>query len=381
MFNNIIEIIEYAHKKGASDVLITKDSEPMLRINSEWEKIGKKKMSHGDVEKYILNLISEDKRKQVFIDKEYDFSYSISDELRIRANIYFQKNSISAVFRIISTEIPDLNLLGTPTILKDFALKNKGLILITGSAGSGKTTTIAGIIDFINKTKSSHIITIEDPIEYIQKNNKAIIDQREVGDDTNSFAKALKYVLRQAPDVIIVGEMRDIETMQAAVTAAETGHLVIATLHTNDAIQAIDRIIDVFPGTQQNQIRMQLAAILLGVFAQQLIPQKNDTKRILATETLIVNNAVAANIRNGKMHMIKSLMETGQKFGNATMDRSLKLLYDAGKISYDEVVLRISDQKNLQYIKKNRKYFVDEKGNAIRANPLITDIDHLPPAT
>jgi len=371
MFNKIIEILEYAHEKGASDVLITKDSEPMLRINSEWEKIGEKKLSHNDAEKMILNLVSEDKREQIFIDKEYDFSYSISDELRIRANIYFQKNSISAVFRIISTKVPNIDSLGIPDALKDFALKNNGLILITGSAGSGKTTTIAGIIDFINKTKSSHIITVEDPIEYIQKNNKGIIDQREIGNDTNSFAKALKYVLRQAPDVIVVGEMRDIETMQAAITAAETGHLVIATLHTNDAIQAIDRIIDVFPGHQQNQIRMQLAATLLGVFAQQLIPQRNAAKRILATETLIVNNAVAASIRNGKMHMIKSLMEAGQKFGNATMDKSLKLLFDAGKISYDEVVLRVSDQKYLQYIKKDRKYFIDEKGNAVRANPLV----------
>jgi twitching motility protein PilT len=310
------------------------------------------KLQPEHTKKLIWSLLNETQQEMIERQKELDFSLSATGNLRFRANVYYQKGSLAGAFRLIPRHIPTMEELGLPMSIKDLTLRMNGLILVTGPTGSGKTTTMASMIDVINETRRCHIVTVEDPIEFVHENKLSIVDQREVFADTHSFENALKYVLRETPDVILVGEMRDLETISAALTAAETGHLVIATLHTNDAVQAIDRIIDVFPPHQHNQIRIQLSFALLGVIAHQLIPRADGRGRVLATEVLIRNTAVSNHIREGKTHQTRSVMETSRKEGMITMDARLRELYEGGLISLEEISRRISSLQLVAEIKR-----------------------------
>src|SRR5438093_3568068 len=280
-------LLEEAVRTGASDLLVTAHTPPLLRIDGDLQPVGTRPLMPDDTRHLVAGLLNETQREAFEQKKELDFSLSVSGLVRFRANIYSQKGWVAGAFRLVPRQIPSLEELGVPLIAKELSLRPHGLILVTGPTGCGKTTTTAAMIDLINESRRCHIVTVEDPIEFLHENKKGVVDQREVYADTLSFANALKYVLRQDPDVIFVGEMRDLETVAAALTAAETGHLVIATLHTNDAVQAIDRIVDIFPPHQQIQIRTQLAFTLLGVIAQQLIPRADGAGRVLGAEVLI----------------------------------------------------------------------------------------------
>ena len=336
------DFFEYADEYDASDLLITAGAPPIVRLDGRLYPVLKQPLDPTQTRRLIWSLLNETQQERFERQRELDFSLAVSSSLRFRANVYYQKGTVAGAFRLVPHEIPDLAELGLPKVVQDLPLRPNGLILVTGPTGSGKSTTMAAMIDLVNRTRRCHIVTIEDPIEFIHTNKLAVIDQRELHADTLSFANALKYVLRQDPDVILVGEMRDQETIAAALTAAETGHLVLATLHTNDAVQSIDRIIDVFPPHHHNQIRVQLAFSLLGVVSQQLIPRRDGLGRVLATEVLIKNSAVANHIREGKTHQTRSVMETARKEGMATMDHCLKNLFGKGLISFDEAARRVT---------------------------------------
>jgi twitching motility protein PilT len=345
-------LFEHAAKVRASDLLITSGAPPIVRINGDLYPVWSQRLDASQTKRLTWSLLNETQQEMFERKKELDFSLAVSGELRFRANVYYQKGAVAAAFRLIPRVIPDMESLGLPPVLNDLVLRPQGLILMTGPTGSGKTTSMASMIDLINRNRRCHIVTVEDPIEFIHENRKAVVDQREVFADTLSFANALKYVLRQDPDVILVGEMRDAETIAAALTAAETGHLVIATLHTNDAVQAIDRIIDVFPPHQHDQIRVQLAFGLRAVLAQQLIPRADGRGRLLATEVLLSNHAVANHIREGKTHLTRSVMEAARRDGMLTMDQRLKELHEAGLITYEQVQRRISSPSFLKQIQR-----------------------------
>jgi twitching motility protein PilT len=348
-------LFEHAARIAASDLIITAGAPPIVRVDGELHPAVEVSLAPEGSKKLIWSLLNETQQEMFERNRELDFSLAVTGSLRFRANIYYQKGAVAGSFRLIPREIPSLKDLGLPPIVKELTLRSKGLILVTGPTGSGKTTTQAAMIDLINSTQRCHVVTVEDPIEFVHENKKGIVDQREVYADTLSFANALKYVLRQNPDVILVGEMRDMETIAAALTAAETGHLVIATLHTNDAVQSIDRIVDVFPPHQHSQIRTQLAFALIGIIAQQLIPKADSEGRILAAEILIKNYAVATHIREGKTHQTRSIMETSKGEGMITMDHRLKELYEAGEIRYEEVVRRVSSPAFLKEVRLSKR--------------------------
>ncbi len=339
---NMKRLFEHAASIGASDLIITAGAPPTVRVDGELHHALETLLNPEMTKRLIWSLLNETQQEMFERNKELDFSLAVTGDMRFRANVYFQKGTVAGAFRLIPRDIPSMGELGLPPIIKELTLRSKGLILVTGPTGSGKSTTLASMIDLINTMQRCHIVTIEDPIEYVHTDKKSIIDQREVYSDTLSFSNALKYALRQDPDVILVGEMRDMETISAALTAAETGHLVIATLHTNDAVQSIDRIVDVFPPHQQSQIRVQLAFALIAVIAQQLIPLADGKGRILATEILMKNYAVGTHIREGKTHQTRSTMETSKGEGMVTMDNRLKELYETRKINYDELARRVS---------------------------------------
>ena len=343
-------LFERAVALEASDLIITAGAPPSVRVDGEIQPLMKTPLAPATAKRLIWSLVSDYQKMKLEEQRELDFAIEMNESYRFRANIYFQKGCVAGSFRLIPQDIPPLQSLGLPKRIDDLILRTNGLILVTGPTGSGKSTTQASMIDVINSTRKCHIVTIEDPIEFVHHNKNSIVDQREVYSDTLSFANALKYVLRQNPDVILVGEMRDMETIAAALTAAETGHLVIATLHTNDAIQSIDRILDVFPPHRIAQIRVQLAFTLLAVVAQQLIPHVSGKGRILATEVLIVNQAVSSQIREGKLHQTRTAMETGRRHGMITMDHRLKDLYEKRQIRYKDVVQRVSTPTFLQKI-------------------------------
>ncbi len=351
---NMKMLFEHAAKVEASDLIITAGAPPTVRVDGDLHRVLETSLNPEMTKRLIWSLLNETQQEMFERNRELDFSLAVTGDMRFRANVYYQKGSVAGAFRLIPRDIPTLGKLGLPPIVKELTLRSKGLILVTGPTGSGKSTTQAAMIDLINTMQRCHIVTIEDPIEYVHTDKKSIIDQREVFADTLSFGNALKYVLRQDPDVILVGEMRDMETISAALTAAETGHLVIATLHTNDAVQSIDRIIDVFPPHQQSQIRVQLAFALIGVIAQQLIPCANSDGRILATEILIKNYAVGTHIREGKTHQTRSTMETSKGEGMVTMDNRLKELYEARKITYDELARRVSSPAFLKQVRLSK---------------------------
>lgn len=343
-------LFEYCVAVSASDLLITSGSPPIVRVDGDLYPAIEAWLTPEHTKRLVWSLLNESQQEQFERKRELDFSLAVTGSLRFRANVYYQKGTVAGAFRVIPSQPPSLSSLGLPPTVREMTLRPNGLILVTGPTGSGKTTTMASMIDLINQTRRCHIITVEDPIEFVHINKLSIVDQREVYDDTLSFANALKYVLRETPDVILVGEMRDTETIAAALTAAETGHLVIATLHTNDAVQSIDRIIDVFPPHQHDQVRVQLSFCMIGVIAQQLIPRCDGKGRVLATEILIKTPAVATHIRDGKTHQTKSIMEASRRDGMITMDHRLKELYEEGLIAYDEVARRVSSPTFLMEI-------------------------------
>jgi len=345
----INELLTVAVNQKASDLHLTVGRPPMLRIYGELVPIsGEIELNSSMIQELVAPMLDEPHQKVLDEKGQVDFSYGIPDLGRFRVNLFRQRGAVAGVMRLIPTQIPDFDVLGIPEVVKTFADKSRGLVLMTGPTGSGKTTTLASLIDIINTNRSCHIITLEDPIEFLHRHKKSVINQREVGADTDSFAGALRAALREDPDVILVGEMRDLETIQTALTAAETGHLVFATLHTNDATQTVDRIIDVFPPHQQQQVRMQLSVTLQGIVAQQLIPKFNQPGRVLATEILVANGAIRNLIREGKTYQIPSSLQTGGKLGMQTLDSSLKSLYQRRLISLQEAMMRASDQEEFK---------------------------------
>jgi len=341
-------LFDLVSKEGASDLLISAGSPPALRVNGDILRAKGDPLSPEQSRKLIYDLLSPDQRKTFEEKKELDFSLAVGKKQRYRVNVYQQKQAVTAAFRPIPETIPDFDGLGLPEQVGEIAEERQGLVLVTGPTGHGKTTTQASLIDRINTNRACHIITVEDPIEYVHHHKKSIVDQREVGVDTHTFLDALKYVLRQDPDVILIGEMRDLDTIQAALRAAETGHLVFATLHTNDAIQTVDRIIDVFPAEQQQQVRFQLSMVLLAILSQRLLPRSDGDGRVLAIELLFNNGAIANLIREGKTHQVLGVMETAGKEGMITMDKSIKDLYLEGLVSYDEARVNMRNPKDLK---------------------------------
>ncbi|MBU8905050.1 type IV pilus twitching motility protein PilT [Desertibacillus haloalkaliphilus] len=343
MKEQVEDLLKLAFETNASDLHITVGAPPIVRINGSLKQYGKEALTPSETEAMARALIPE-KHWDDFVERgEYDFSYGIPGVSRFRLNVYRQRSCISFVARVIPTKVPSLEDLQMPAVLQTLAEKPQGLILVTGPTGSGKSTTLAAMIDYINRNYSKHIITLEDPIEYLHKHQLSIINQREVGFDTEKFANGLRASLRQDPDIILVGEMRDLETISTAITAAETGHLVLATLHTSSAPQTIDRIIDVFPPHQQPQIRIQLAATLVGIVAQRLFPAADGKGRVAATEVLVNQPSVANLIRNEKNHQIKSVMQTSRAQGMHTLEMAIKQLRDQKRISADIATQYLGD--------------------------------------
>ncbi len=337
-------------EKNASDLHLIAGIPPSLRMNGDLIYLGKLPLTSGNLNDFLEEIVTDQtKKKRFFEEKELDLAYEIKDKARFRVNVYWQKGSVAFAIRLIPVEIPKLEDLNLPDILKNLTRKPNGLVLVTGPTGSGKSTTLAAMIDLINKEQSLHVVTIEDPIEYVHNHNKCIISQREVGEDTDSFANALKHVLRQDPDVILIGEMRDLETMQAAITAAETGHLVFSTLHTTSASQTIDRIIDVFPPHQQSQIRSQLSITLQAVLTQKLLKRVDIGGRIPVTEVLIATAAIKNLIREGKSHQIYSSIELGNEYGMHTIEQNLNELLSKKMILWEDAKATAS---SIDYIKQ-----------------------------
>ncbi len=335
-------------ERDATDLILAAGAAPVLRVNGKLVQTDYAALTADTAKTLIYSMLNPAQKEKFEATKELDFPYEIAGLARFRVNLHMQKGSAAAAIRIIPEEIPRLEDLNLPKAIADLANETRGLVLVTGPTGAGKTTTQACMIDIINSARSGHIITIEDPIEYVHKHKKSIVEQREVGIDTDSFNIALRNVLRQNPDVILIGEMRDLESIQVAITAAETGHLVISTLHTNDAVQTIDRIIDVFPPHQQSQIRLQLSLSLTGVVAQQLIPRADGRGLIVAVEILKITTGVRNIIRKAQTQEIYSMMEIGGKYGMQTMDSSLKGLYQAKLITYEDALSRAINPEHLQ---------------------------------
>jgi pilus retraction protein PilT len=336
-------LLGLAIEQGASDVHLSVGRPPLFRVGGHLHRIGEEPLNPADVRWLLFSLLSGRQRSQLELEKELDFSLQLESGIRFRVNAYYQRGHMAVALRSIPSHVPTPEQLGLPKPLEKLLDRPQGLILVVGPTGSGKTTTVASLIDRINKSRACHIITVEDPIEYSYESAMAAIDQREVFADTRSFSAALKYILRQDPDIILVGEMRDLETISAVLTAAETGHLVFATLHTNDAPSTIDRIVDVFPAHQQQQIRIQLAASLVAVVSQRLLPKIDGSGRIGAYELLIATGAVRALVREGKSHQLPNVLSTSSDVGMKSMDRALVDLVQSGKVEMKEAARFISD--------------------------------------
>ncbi len=338
------QLLKALIEKGASDLHITTGTAPMLRIDGALVPLKMPPLSPVDTKQLCYSILTDAQKHKFEEESELDLSFGVKSLARFRANVFMQRGAVAAAFRVIPYKILSFQELGLPPVINEMANRPRGLILVTGPTGSGKSTTLASIIDKINNERHEHILTIEDPIEYLHQHKACLVNQREVGADTDSFKKALKYVLRQDPDVVLIGEMRDIETIEAALVIAETGHLAFATLHTNNAIQTINRIIDVFPPYQQPQIRANLSFVLEGVLSQQLIPRATGNGRILALEVMIPNAAIRNLIREDKVHQIYSQMQVGQsKHGMVTLNQTLISLLQKRMITQDEAMARCSD--------------------------------------
>ncbi|MGB9679468.1 MAG: type IV pilus twitching motility protein PilT [Thermoanaerobacteraceae bacterium] len=347
---SISELLNLVVEKKASDLHITVGVPPVLRINGYLQKIDDKPLNPSQTEEFAKDILSSEQIEKLKENGDIDLSYSVKGLGRFRINIYKQRGTYSLAIRSVALNIPTIEELGLPNLLKDLSKKTRGLILVTGPTGSGKSTTLASIVDIINSERTCHILTLEDPIEYLHKHKKSIVNQREIGHDAVSYASALRAALREDPDVILVGEMRDLETIQIAITAAETGHLVLSTLHTIGAAKTIDRIIDVFPPHQQQQIKIQLSNVLEGIISQQLIPKKDNSGRVVAVELMIATPAIRNLIREGKTFQIQSAIQTGNKFGMITMDMSLSMLLKRGLISMEDALTYSVDQENFSRI-------------------------------
>ncbi|HLU82443.1 MAG TPA: type IV pilus twitching motility protein PilT [Trueperaceae bacterium] len=363
---DIVDLLKIAIERRASDLLLTVGLSPMLRINGEWRPTEHEVLTPTMTRRLMYALMDEKKQRNFEERKDLDFSFSLSGHGRFRVNVFVQRGSVGGVMRTISEEVLSFADLGLPNEVANTARLPRGLVLVTGPTGSGKSTTLATMIDLINQEYPKHIVTVEDPIEFFHRHKTSIINQREVGEDTLNFSAALRSVLRQAPDVILVGEMRDYETIGAAVTAAETGHLVLATLHTNTAAEAIDRIIDVFPEAQQEQVRVQLANNLQAILTQQLIPRMHGDGRVLAYEFMIATPAIRNLIREGKAYMIPGSIQTGGQLGMVTMDANLAELHLQRAISFETGIARSVDAKEFERLVTSGGLTAEEGGTPVR---------------
>ncbi|MBD5459084.1 MAG: type IV pilus twitching motility protein PilT [Lachnospiraceae bacterium] len=344
----IEEIMRTAKEAGASDVHITVGIPPKMRVNGNLVTMNFSKMLPADTLEILLEIMTESQRERFEDRGEYDMSFSIPELGRYRVSAYKQRGSVALAFRLVGTQVPSPEALGVPESVISLYERKRGLILVTGPAGSGKSTTLAAIIDKINNNRDAHVITLEDPIEYLHQHKVAMVNQREIGSDSQNYANALRAALREDPDVILVGEMRDFETISAAITAAETGHLVLSTLHTIGAASTVDRVIDVFPPHRQQQIRVQFADVLEAVISQQLIQTMDGRGRVAAFEVMHANHAVRSLIREGKSHQLVSVMQTNRKMGMITMDESITQLFYEGKIDREMAIQSAQDPDGMQ---------------------------------
>ncbi len=336
---NLYELLQVMIERGASDLHISTGTPPRIRVDGKLTVLNEQPLTSSETKALCYSILTDAQKHRFEENNELDLSFGVKGLSRFRSNIFMQRGAVAGAFRTIPFNIRTFRELGLPDIVGDLTKKPRGLILVTGPTGCGKSTTLATMIDKINDERYEHIITVEDPIEYLHSHKKCLINQREVNADTESFKAALKYVLRQDPDIVLIGEMRDLETIEAALTVSETGHLTLATLHTNTAAQTINRVIDVFPPHQQEQVRVQLSFVLEAIISQQLIPKKSGEGRVMAVEILVPNTAIRNLIREDKVHQLYSMMQTGQaKFGMQTMNQSLFELYTKGLISYEDAL-------------------------------------------
>jgi twitching motility protein PilT len=348
---NLHQLLKAMIEKGASDLHVTTSSPPQLRIDGRLHPLKMPPLSPPETKQLCYSVLTDAQKHRFEEDSELDLSFGVRGLSRFRANVFMQRGAVAGAFRAIPYKVKTFEELGLPRVVLDLIKKPRGLILVTGPTGSGKSTTLASMIDRINSERNEHIVTIEDPIEYLHPHKGCLVNQREVGADTQSFKDALKYILRQDPDVVLVGEMRDLETIEAALTVAETGHLCFATLHTNSSVQTINRIIDVFPPYQQAQVRAQLSFVLEAVICQSLLPRSSGPGRALTLEIMVPNPAIRNLIREDKVHQIYSQMQIGQeKFGMQTMNQSLAMLHQRRLITTDEAIGRSSDPDELRQL-------------------------------
>ncbi len=362
---NMHQLLKAMIEQGASDLHISTGSPPQIRIDGKMTELSSPNLSSAETKQLCYSVLTDAQKRKFEEENELDLSFGVKGLSRFRGNVFVQRGAVAGAFRAIPFEIKSFDDLGLPPVVKGLSKKPRGLILVTGPTGSGKTTTLAAIIDAINSERSEHIITIEDPIEYLHPHKKCLVNQREVGADTQSFKKALKYILRQDPDVVLLGELRDIETIEAALTIAETGHLCFATLHTNSCVQTMNRIIDVFPTTQQSQVRTQLSFVLEGVLSQTLMPRADGKGRCMALEVMVPNPAIRNLIREDKIHQIYSQMQIGQdKFAMQTLNQSLFLLAHSRQISQEDAMMRSHDLDELKQMFANPNAILSrKKGN------------------
>jgi twitching motility protein PilT len=345
---HIDELLDFVVEKNASDIHLSVDLPPVVRIDGDLKKMNYEPFTPQNLQTMLYSILRDDQIQRFEEDMELDFSYSLQKKARFRVNFYRDRGNCAAAFRLIPAVIPTVEQLGLSPVVKDLARRSRGLVLVTGPTGSGKSTTLAAMVNVINMEMAKHVLTIEDPIEYLHTHKRSIVNQRELGQDTKSFNNALRASLREDPDVILVGEMRDHETMALAITAAETGHLVMSTLHTNTAADSVDRVIDVFPPGQQEQVRVQLSNNLVAILSQQLIPRATEPGRVCAMEICIANAAIRNLIREAKAHQVTSIIQTHTNVGMQTMDQALKDLYQRGLITWDSAVERCVNRQELE---------------------------------
>jgi twitching motility protein PilT len=363
--HSIDELLEQMVARSASDLHLTVGATPAIRVRGEMERLAAyERLTGDDTRELLYRILSTERLKQLEINRQLDFSHAMPGLARFRVNVFFQQESVGAVFRLIPDELKTLEELGLPSSLGEFAGKPRGLVLVTGPTGSGKSTTLAAMVDEINRTRSEHILTIEDPVEFVHRHKRCIVNQREIGPDARSFAEALRAALRQDPDVILLGEMRDLETIATALTAAETGHLVLGTLHTQSAPSTIDRIIDVFPAEQQEQVRTQIAGALQGVVTQALLPTADGQGRVAALEILLPDDAVRNLIRQGKVEQVYSVMQTSTGRGMQTMEQALADLTIRNVVTFETAMARTSRPDQLRGVLERMNFPVAAMGSA-----------------